>query len=427
MIKQSFGDTDIHSEDMQDIIARPPSWLLKRGISFIFLTLLMLFGMTAFIRYPQMITATMKITTDNAPKSVVNKIAGSIVQLLVKDGEWVNQFETLAYMESTGNHDQILNLLEKLKRVQKSEDNQNLELKNITSPVDLELGEVQSAYQNFYQAYLNYLAARDDGIYFRKRSILRKEMDNIGEQNKRIQDSYALQKREINLAEKEYEKYKILAEKKVISPMELQKQEALLISKKQGIPLAENNLLNNQSASLARIKELSDLDSKISDEKKKIYQSLNSLISEIENWKKQYVLVAPSSGYVIYGSAIQENQFLPISSDVFYINSKNERYYGEMQLPQLEFGKIKIGQEVMIKVRGFQYQEYGYLKGRIRSISDIPIKDSLFLSMVSIERKPQDSLIRLRPRLLADVEIITEEESILKRIWRNLTKNFYKY
>ncbi|MGJ1386477.1 HlyD family secretion protein [Sphingobacterium spiritivorum] len=426
MIKQSFGDTDIHSEDMQDIIARPPSWLLKRGISFIFLTLLMLFGMTAFIRYPQMITATMKITTDNAPKSVVNKIAGSIVQLLVKDGEWVNQFETLAYMESTGNHDQILNLLEKLKWVQKSEDNQNLELKNITSPVDLELGEVQSAYQNFYQAYLNYLAVRDDGIYVRKRSILRKEMDNIGEQNKRIQDSYALQKREIDLAEREYEKYKILAEKKVISPMELQKQEALLIAKKQGIPLAENNLLNNQSASLARIKELSDLDSKISDEKKKFYQSLNSLISEIENWKKQYVLVAPSSGYVIYGSAIQENQFLPISSDVFYINSKNERYFGEMQLPQLEFGKIKIGQEVMIKVRGFQYQEYGYLKGRIRSISDIPIKDSLFLSMVSIERKPQDSLIRLRPRLLADVEIITDEQSILTRIWRNLTKNFYK-
>lgn len=170
--------------------------------------------MTAFIRYPQMITATMKITTDNAPKSVVNKIAGSIVQLLVKDGEWVNQFETLAYMESTGNHDQILNLLEKLKWVQKSEDNQNLELKNITSPVDLELGEVQSAYQNFYQAYLNYLAVRDDGIYVRKRSILRKEMDNIGEQNKRIQDSYALQKREIDLAEREYEKYKILAEKK---------------------------------------------------------------------------------------------------------------------------------------------------------------------------------------------------------------------
>lgn len=50
--------------------------------------------------------------------------------------------------------------------------------------------------------------------------------------------------------------------------MELQKQEALLIAKKQVIPLAENNLLNNQSASLARIKELSDLDNKISDEKK---------------------------------------------------------------------------------------------------------------------------------------------------------------
>lgn len=80
-----------------------------------------------------------------------------------------------------------------------------------------------------------------------------------------------------------------------------------------------------------------------------------------------------------------------------------------MQLPQLEFGKIKIGQEVMIKVRGFQYQEYGYLKGRIRSISDIPIKDSLFLSMVSIERKPQDSLSGSAPDCL--------------QMWRSLQMN----
>ncbi|MGJ1195099.1 HlyD family secretion protein [Sphingobacterium spiritivorum] len=427
MSKQRYESSDLHSEDMQDIIAKPPSWLLQRGISFIFLTLTMLFGMTAFVRYPQTISSSMKITTDNAPKPVVNKLAGSIVRLLVKDGQKVTQSEVLGYMESTGNHDQILNLLEKLKKVQQSIDNYNVELRDITSPVDMELGEIQSSYQNFYQSYLNYQAVRDEGAYIRKRSILLKEMNNIGEQNKRIQDSYTLQKREIDLAEREFEKYKILAEKRVISPMELQKQEALLISKKQAIPLAENNLLNNHSASLARIKELSDLENQISDEKKKFYQSLNSLISEIENWKKQYVLVSPASGYVIYGSSIQENQFLPAATDVFYINSKNETYYGEMQLPQLEFGKIKIGQEVMIKVLGFQYQEYGYLKGRIQSISDIPIKDSLFLSKVSIERTPKDSLIRLRPRLLADVEIITEEQSILKRIWRNLTKNFYKY
>jgi len=426
MAQQNYTDTHVHSEDMQDIITRPPSWLLKHGITFIFFTLLMLIAMTAFIRYPQTISAGMTITTDNAPKSVVSKIQGNVVKLSVKEGQQVRQFETLAYIESTGNHDQILHLLNTLKRVQQSTDSQAFDLNAITSPVDLELGEIQSSYQNFYQAYLNYQAARDEGIYVRKRSILLKEMHNIDEQNKRIQDSYTLQKKEIEIAEQEYAKYKILADKKVISPMELQKQEAVLISKKQSVPLAENNILSNHSASLARIKELSELENQISDEKKKFYQSLNSLISEIENWKKQYVLVAPSSGYVVFGSSLQENQFLSAGTEVFYINSKNGEYYGEMLLPQLDFGKVKVGQQVMIKVRGYQYQEYGYLKGRIRSISDIPIKDSLFLSMVNIEREPKDSLIRLRPRLLADAEIITEEQSILKRIWNNLTKSLHK-
>lgn len=426
MVREEDKYIDVHSEDMQDIIARPPSWLLQRGISFIFLTIVILMAMTAFIRYPELLSAPMTITTAHAPKAVVTRVPGNIAELKVKDGQWIARGMPLAYIESTGNQGQILDLLETLKKIQQSADSQSTGLKAVTAPTDMELGELQGAYQNFYEAYLNYQAARQEGIYVKKRDILLKEMDNINEQNKRIRDSYTLQKKEIEIGEKEYDKYKVLAEKKVISPMELQKQEALLIAKKQSIPAAENTILNNQAASLARVKELSELDNQISEEKKKFFQAMNSLISEAENWKKQYVLVAPDAGYVIFNGSLQENQFLAAGATAFYIKMNDEQYYGEMQLPQLDFGKIKVGQQVMIKVRGYQYQEYGYLKGRIRTISDIPIKDSLFLSRVAIEREPKDSLIRLRPNILADAEIITDDRSILKRIWLNLTKSIFK-
>jgi HlyD family secretion protein len=137
-------------------------------------------------------------------------------------------------------------------------------------------------------------------------------------------------------------------------------------------------------------------------------------------------MVAPNAGYVIFSGSLQENQYLNAGSIVFYIKTNDEQYYGEMKLPQLDFGKIKIGQRVMIKVKGYQYQEYGYLNGKIKTISDIPIKDSLFLSRVEIEREPKDSLIVLRPNLIADAEIITNDQSILTRIWLNLTKSIFK-
>lgn len=69
--KHYIEEDDIHSEDLQEIISQPPSWLLKRGISFILLTILLIFGLSALIRFPEILTNSMKITTDNAPRVVI--------------------------------------------------------------------------------------------------------------------------------------------------------------------------------------------------------------------------------------------------------------------------------------------------------------------------------------------------------------------
>lgn len=422
MAKNTFMDEDIHSEDLQEIISKPPSWLLKRGITFIVLTIFMLFGLTFFIRYPEVVPVSMKFNTSSAPKVLTGKVTGNLVKILVKDGAAVDKNTDIAYVESVADHHQVLHLLDKMKQV-RSSTIELADLTDIVTPTELELGEVQNSYQNFYLAYLNYVAINKEGIYQKRKNFIQNEVKYINEQNQRIQQSFDLQKRELALAEEEYAKYQILAEKKVISQLELQQKEALLLAKRQSIPQTENTIIGNQSSRLSKDKEMSEINNQMFEEEKKFYQSLNTFISDAENWKKQYVISSPSKGTLIYGDFLQENQLIKMGEELFYVNANKEDYYGEILIPQSKSSKVKVGQEVLIKVQSYPYQEYGYLRGRIDYISDIPIRDSVFFSKVSLSRNEKDSVIKLKPGILADADIITEDQSIIKRIWLNLTKS----
>lgn len=422
MAKTTYLQEDIHSEDLQEIISKPPSWLLQRGITFIVLTIFMIFGLSFFIRYPEVVTVSMKFNTSNAPKVLTSKANGNLVRILAKDGTAVEKNTDVAYLESIADHDQVLSLLDKMKKVR----NGALglaDLKDIVAPTELELGEVQNSYQNFYLAYLNYVAINKEGIYQKRKSFIQNEVRYIDEQSQRIQEGFDLQKKELSLAEAEYAKYQILADKKVISQLELQQKEALLLAKRQSIPQTENTIINNQSSRLSKDKEISEINNQIFEEEKKFYQSLNTFISDAENWKKQFVISSPSKGILIYGDFLQENQLVKTGDELFYVNANKDDYYGEILIPQVKSSKVKVGQDVLIKVQSYPFQEYGYLRGKINYISDIPIKDSVFFSKVTLTRNEQDSVIKLKPGILADADVITEDQSIFKRVWLNLTRS----
>ncbi|WP_104381328.1 HlyD family secretion protein [Sphingobacterium sp. HMA12] len=422
MKESSIIESDIHSEDLQDIIAKPPSWLLRRGITFILLTVLIILGMSVFIRYPETVNSEIRFNTTDAPKVLAAKVNGSLVKLLKKDGEWVETGSPLAYLESTADHDQVIVLLDKLQQI-RQKPNATYNLEALIEPKNLNLGELQGAYQNFYLSYLSYISARDHGIYQKRKSVINQEVTNVNEQYKKNNQSFELQKKQLELAEQEYEKYKLLAEKKVISPSELQQKESLLLAKRQMIPQMENSLINYEGNILSKNKELAEIENHIEEELKKFIQALNSFISEAENWKKQYIMTSPVGGKLIYGEFLQINQQVAIGQKLFYINPKSEKYYGEILLPQIASAKVKKGQKVLIKVNGYPYEEYGYLNGKVEYISDIPIRDSVFFTTVSLDTVGLNPMIQLKPGLFGDGKIITEDKSIFRRIWNNLTKN----
>lgn len=411
---------------MQDIISAPPSWLLTWGITLFFVVLILIFGMTSLIRYPDIVKTQVIINSVNSPKPVVAKRSGKLIKILVQENQLIKDGQALAYLESTANHIQVLELLDNLKNLQmKFYDTNTYSSELFKNPGILQLGEVQGSYQSFFQFYLNYKASLSNGFYQRKRKYLQEELNGIRRQKVQIETQKKIQEREYEIAEQEYSSYQKLAENRVIAPMELKREESKLLVKKYPLQQTESNFITNETTYSIKEKEILELNNQIQEERAIFIQALNSLVSEFENWKSNYVLSASQQGKLAFAGIIQQNQFVNTGQELFYVNPGNTNFFAEMNIPQYNMGKVKIGQEVLIKLKSYPYEEYGMIRGRIRYLADIPYRDSVFVSKVELGNGAFSELKRplvLKNGMTADAEIITEDASLLKRLFRNINK-----
>lgn len=415
-----------HTDDMQDIITTVPSWILRWGITLFFGILVLMVSLSALIRYPDIVNAQLKIESPNSPKPVVSKVSGKLIKLLVKENANVVAGQALAYMESTGDHDKIRTLVAGLKELQ----TQVLQSKPV-SPLlfsesdNIQLGELQSAYQTFYQEYLNYKSAINDGFYLKKKTFLQNDLMALTKQAQQLNQQKQIQQRSFVIADDDYQMHKKLEKEKVETPAELRQQESKYLTQKEPLVQTESALITANNNYAGKQKEILELENQIREEKAKFLQALNSLISQAEDWKNKYILTAAQSGKLSYAGIIQENQVLSIGQEVFNINPGNEAFFGQMSIPQDNMGKIKEGQEVLVKLKSYPFEEYGMIRGRISYIADVPYKDSIFVSRVDFKVKSISDMkkpIHLKQGMTANAEIITQDATMLQRLGRSVTK-----
>ena len=415
-----------HTYDMQDIITSTPAWLLRWGITMFFIILVLLFSLSAFIRYPDIVKASIKIESPNSPKPVISRIPGKLIKLLVNDQEEVKAGQLLAYLESTANHQAIINLLNKLKMVQKRVNTGEAVADELFNHVKIsEFGELQIPYQTFFEIYLNYKAAVNDGFYLKKKSYLQKDLLNLNKQTAQLNAQKNIQEKEYVLAGQEYEMHRKLEQEKVETASEFREAQSKYYLKNSPLLQTGIALIAAKGSYTSKQKEILELDNQIMEEKAKFLQALNSLISQVNAWKNQYILSAPQSGKLNYAGIVQENEILSSNQEVFFINSGNEQFFGEMAIPQDNMGQVKEGQEVLIKMKSYPFEQYGMIRGKISYIADVPYKDSIFLSKVYFKYKGNTDMkrpVHLKQGMLATAEIITQEATILQRVTWNLVR-----
>ena len=100
----------------------------------------------------------------------------------------------------------------------------------------------------------------------------------------------------------------------------------------------------------------------------------------------------------------------------------NSHHYAQVQIPQHNFGKVRAGQSVFLKLSAYPYQEFGALKGQLAFVSMIP-SDSGFTGRVNLPAgmlTNQQKELHYQEGLTANAEIVTSDRKLSDRIFSSL-------
>jgi multidrug efflux pump subunit AcrA (membrane-fusion protein) len=427
----------LRSTEVNEIISNQPGFLIRWGVSIFFLILVLLVLATWFVQYPDIVTTKATLTSINAPKSVITKMQGKLIQLLVKEGQMVQQKDILGYVESTASHTAMLHFLKAIDSVQillaanKTEEAISYFKSFSTNPFSLQSspfpppsGEIEGAVSVFMQAFILFNQYVSAGYYIKKKRMLQSDINYLQQLHTNLLQQKSMQQQDVNLAKETFNANQTLKEDKVISPLDYRNEKSKYIGKALSIPQISLAIISNQSSQHEKQKEILQLENDIAQQKGIFTQALHTLKAQLEEWKNKYVLIAPITGKIAFATFLQENQQLQANQIICFVNPENSQYYAEVYIPQTNFGKVKVGQQVLLKFPAYPFQEYGSIKGKIDFISNITT-DSGYLAKVTLPaglNTTYKKVIQFREGLTAQGEIITADMRLLQRFYYSIVK-----
>jgi len=416
----------LRSNEVTELISKKPSFIVRWGITLLFAMALVLLVITWFIRYPDIVPARAMLNSINAPKEIITKTPGKLIKLFAKEGQLVRKDELIGFIESTANHTEVIKLSEMLDTIStKIETQRTNEVPDFLARNYNNLGELQAGYQTFSQSLQQFTNYLNNGFYLRKKIMLLKDMNYLQRLHNEQMQQRALIEQDLLLTDTTFQANQRLKDQKVISAFDYRAEKSKLISKQLVLPQINSSIISNENQQHEKQKEIAELENQVQQQKNIFIQSLNTLKSLAEDWKKKYLLTAPIDGKVSFTSFLQENQELKAGQLICYINPENTSYYAEALIPQYNFGKVKTGQEVLLKFPAYPWQEFGSVKGRIEFISTVPSDSGYFakLSFTNGLITNYKKSIQYRTGLTAEAEIITADLRLAERFINSLRKN----
>ena len=151
-----------------------------------------------------------------------------------------------------------------------------------------------------------------------------------------------------------------------------------------------------------------------------VREAFEKLIAQIDIWGQKYLLQAPIDGVVSFTRYYSETQNVQTGDNVMTIIPANQgEIIGKINLPLEGSGKVEIGQTVNIQFINFPHLEYGMVRGKIRTISQVP-EDQVYVLEVELPDglvTYYDIEIPYRQEMLGRGEIITDDRVLLERIF----------
>ncbi len=410
------------SEEVQDIIDRMPTYWCGWVVAIVALLMGGIILLSYLIEYPETVDGQVSITATTAPIRLVAQNTGRLHMLLPR-GVKVKEGEVVAYIESGVNYADYLILKKAL-----SEGKTDILTKTLS------LGELATPYNAYLLAKEQWERANSTQRY----ETVRKSLHAQIKANEKVADQlrYTLhlkQKVRTNIT-KEIQRDSLLLRSGIISPSDVEARQNIYYSQEE----SEANLQVSrymkqaeiQSSQIEVARSAMEEEELLEEAHTEMQSKYNILLNDLRLWEEQYLLRAPMSGRVDYLGFWRNNIVVPTGTELFSILPQHNCVLGEAYISSFGAGKVKVGQEVNIKLNDFPYDEFGLLKGKVTAISQLANKTQVenktmetYLVQISF---PQGLITNFGHQLSLNfetkgtAEIITHPKRLLQRFFDNL-------
>lgn len=372
-LRPKSKDNSKRSEEVSDIIDRMPTAFGKWISIAIILFTILLFIFSYAIKYPDVVTGQIKINSNTAPVKLPAHISGKIELLDFEAQDGVKEGAYIAVIQNSANTKDVETIIRLLNKFDIN-DISLFKLAVKIFPERISLGELNMKYYSFLSSLKNISDYYEDNVYEQQRISL---LDAIKWRNKMLKETekaLEISNENIEISEKWLEKYSSLNKNVVTTyEFEIDRSKTEYLSAKQ----YNQNLIKEEVSIKMQISEsenrLSQLIVERNEKERQMHLELlasyHELNDHLKKWEQTYVLKAPFDGQVEFMKFSVDGQFVQTGEDIFAIVPKENSILGQVLLPAMGAGRVKIGSNVTIKLDDYPYAEFGSIKGVVKSIS----------------------------------------------------------
>lgn len=426
------------SEEVEAIIEKMPSRFgiaITCLVGFLFISLLF-FGW--IIRYPDIVTGEITISANTSPIKLIAGFSGKI-HLLKRSDEPVKEGDYIAVIQNGANYLDVIKL-QSLILNWKNGNNLVVSANVVSLPPRLSLGELNDAYYALLNSFSLIENFKADNIYSKQDEIYDELIIQKSMALSTLNNKLKLSKENLKLVDKFVARDSILFSKKVLTESEKDRSQMSQLSARDAVQSIFREIrLNQAEIDDLKNKKLQNIIQK-HDKEKQLYIDANTALNKVEDniklWESKYAFKAPFNGLVQFLKFWEDYQFIQLSDAAFAVVPEKNAMRGHMVLPANGAGKVRPGQEVIIKLHDYPYTEYGSISGKISTISSTTNsvkteKGDLETYLLQVDlpnglKTNYGSTLNFKFDIKGAGEIVTNDRRLIERLFDNLKYSVQK-
>lgn len=423
-VEDNHINIELRSEDVQDILNHPPNWMISWGNTILILMVLGVFILSYFIKYPDVIEGRAILSTTTPPVYVSTRVSGRIHKIHIRNGELVSSGQVIAEMDNpvpVASIGYLRSFLEKANTFLLDSVPQNF-----AKFQQVDLYDAANDFLNLKNTLAGYEVFLFDKNHFQKLAALRSGLSQHEKLREITIKEAELSRMDIENARQRFQmqedEYKLGLTSKLdflnaqtAYNQSLKSEEAIKKSLIQTELTLEDYRSQIQDFSINRMDKAKEYRSKIE-------TAISTLQNYIIRWETDFTIRAPVAGKLDYQGRVKVDQLIDLGTELFAIVPLGKEYEVEVKIPTAGFGRVKIGQEVKLKLDKFPSDEYGTV-GAVVSKLPVLADGEVYTIGVSLEKgllTQYGVLLEYSPEMTSSAQVITEDLRLIERFFSSL-------